>query len=66
MITKKPYIQINAAGKIKNKIIYNWQLYSGNGVLIACSKKWWSRIKACRSSAHRAGITLGLEVRNEK
>lgn len=38
----------------------------GNGVRIAFSSKMWHKIKPCRASAHRAAVTLGLEVRNEK
>ena len=62
MSIKKPYIQIH-----KTDINYSyWKLMSSNGVKIAHSQKVWYDMKPCRASAHRAGVTLGLEVRNEK
>ncbi|KKM27229.1 hypothetical protein LCGC14_1576770, partial [marine sediment metagenome] len=41
-----------------------WELAAGNGVTIAIARPTWTKIKLCRQSAHRAGITLNLKVRN--
>ena len=61
MSIKKPYIQIVKA----TEDYYYWALLSGNGKRIAVSEAR-DKMKPCRASAHRAGVTLGLEVRNEK
>ena len=61
MSIKKPYIQI-----VKSGMYCYWELVAGNGVTIAIARPTWTKIKLCRQSAHRAGVTLGLEVRNEK
>lgn len=62
MTTKKPYIQIRIVAKDK----WDWVLAAGNGIIIAYSYNRWDKAKPCRRSAHRAGISLHLEVRNEK
>lgn len=60
MTTRKPYIQIRNCVEH-----WDWVLVAGNGVEIAYSFGNWPKAKTCRQAAHRAGIALHLEVRNE-
>ena len=67
MIIKKPYIQIVRTGDpSKAFCFYSWDLIARNGTKIAESSSHWGTVKSCRASAHRAAVTLSLEVRNEK